>query len=129
MIYGLILYTEPQRGNIDRARQVLMEKLGLVSPKGELQTQKDVVVWEDADKIGRYRVHLYEDCNLRERLTDAIQFKYWLNKSRAKREIFEQNPMEKAINEVRNVVTGIIEERKITENIDPEEMVAQINSY
>ena len=90
MLFGKILLAEEGRNNLQIARQVLMDEYGLVPPKNDFlgATEKDIVIWEDSEKIGRYRVHFYNHLRRYEEFHDAIQFKYWMNSARMKREIF-----------------------------------------
>lgn len=115
MIFEIRFYTEQGRGNIDRARQILMREYGLVPPRGHLQTAEDVVVWEDEKRIGRYRVHFSPDL----RGEEGIGFHYWLNRSRMNKEIFQRDPMRDAVVAVRRSLVGNFTERvRIEDSID-----------
>lgn len=109
MIFQKFLYTEEGRGNIDRARQILMSQFNLVPPKddGFGRTEKDLLVWEDSQGVGRYRVHFYLHQFKRGKYRDWIRFSYWLNQERAEREIFEQDPMKAALSRVLESIEGL----------------------
>lgn len=117
MILGRLFYVEKGKDNINRARRILMEEFGLVPPKGGLPTtEKSVVVWEDNEGIGRYRVHFYDDVKKDGVSYEGIQFKYWLN-YRIKREILEEDPLSKAVDSVRKSIEGKFLEKEISKNL------------
>lgn len=118
MIFGLYLNTEKGKGNLDRARNILMNEFGLVPPKYDSwkPTEKDVIVWEDDQGIGRYRVHFHPNSKTRDgNFYDKMRFSYWLNKEKAKREIFEQDPMSPALYKVMESIKGIFHEERVIE--------------
>jgi len=114
MIVGLLLWTEADKGNVGRTREVL-GSIGLVPARlnyrdPNSQVDNDVLVWEDPQEhIGRYRVHLYENRELQWGRYDIINFHYWMNKRSLKKEILEQEPMDLAIQKVLLVLNGKIE--------------------
>jgi len=102
MIFGRRFYTEQGKGNLERAKDVLVRDFSLVP--GHDPTNP-VLVWEDEIGIGRYRVHLYDNCVRTGISYECIQFQYWVN-SRMKRDIFEADPMNKAVMRVRGLLEG-----------------------
>ncbi|MBM3234426.1 hypothetical protein FJZ19_05025 [Candidatus Pacearchaeota archaeon] len=111
MIIELMILTETGKGNIDRARKVLAG-MGLVparisycNPNSALDDS--VMVWEDPkEHIGRYRVHLREASHKGKKY-DAIYFHYWTNIRSLEKEIFEQEPLDLAVQNVLPVLEGI----------------------
>jgi len=116
MIFGRLLLTEEGMGNLDIARQILRNDYNLVPPKND-GSFEDVLVWEDQEKIGRYRVHFYPHLERSNGFYDVIQFKYWMNRERMKREIFEQDPMNIAFNRVRASLLGKVQEETIGDDV------------
>ncbi|MEK6885541.1 MAG: hypothetical protein AABX17_01085 [Nanoarchaeota archaeon] len=114
MIIALLLYTEANKGNVRKAREVL-SGIGLVparlnyhNPNSKLDN--DVMVWEDPQEhLGRYRVHLYENTEAQGEIRDIINFHYWMNERSLKKEIMELAPMELAVQKVLPVLEGKIE--------------------
>lgn len=104
MITGVRFWIEKAE-DMDLTREILVKDFKLVSPH---QTKrKNVLVWEDSERIGRYRVHFFENLKLgNEGLKKLIQFSYWMNEERAKREIFEADPMKYAVDKVRSSLQG-----------------------
>ncbi len=114
MLFGRYLGVEIGIGNSDRARKILVEDFGLVPPSDDPfnRTGQSLLVWEDDEGIGRYRVHFYDDCQKCEKHYEGIQFKYWMN-DRMRREIFEIDPMAEAIAAVRVSLEGEFFEREL----------------
>ncbi len=115
MIFGMILYVEPEKGNSQRTRDILKINFGLVLPRNDPfnRTQQELLVWEDEQGIGRYRVHFYEKEEHQGEIYESIQFKYWLNSQKMDRTIFEMDPMNKAVVAVRDCILGEIIERTL----------------
>ncbi|VVB78139.1 Uncharacterised protein [uncultured archaeon] len=124
MIVGLLLWTEAGHGNIGKAREIL-SGIGLVparvnyrDPSSELDYS--VMVWEDpTNHIGRYRVHLEEDREIKGTKYDVINFHYWMNKRSLKQEIIEAEPMDLAISKVLESLEGKIEVQNWNTHIAP----------
>lgn len=115
MIFGRLF--DVQKGNIDRVRKILIDDFGLVPPRNDPfnRTEEDLLIWEDEDGIGRYRVHFYEPFQKDGKYYERIQFKYWLN-NRRKREIFERDPMNDAVLAVRASLKGEFSEKELTKD-------------
>ncbi len=112
MICDLLLWTEAGKGNIERAKEALKE-IGLVPAKfnylnPDSETYDGVMVWEDTEGIGRYRVHLYENREIKGKQYDIINFHYWFNQRCLKKEIMEQEPMDSAVQKVLPLIEGSI---------------------
>ncbi|MEK6891688.1 MAG: hypothetical protein AABX25_00745 [Nanoarchaeota archaeon] len=111
MLFQKYFYTEEGRNNIDRARLILKSEFGLVGPKNDHfgRTEERVLVWEDSEGVGRYRVHFYTHFEYdKQQFFDLIRFSYWRNRQRAKREIFEQDPMKPALERIHQSIEGKI---------------------
>lgn len=74
---------------IDKVRNMLMKEHGLVPPKDDpfQRTEEEVLVWEDKQGTGRYRVEF----NLYHPKGPIIYFRYWTEKLIPK--IGEEDPM------------------------------------
>ena len=109
MILELLLWTEPNIGNIKKTKKELID-LGLISARLNDRFDKNVMVWEDSkEMLGRYRVHLYENENVGLSSKDIIYFHYWLNKERLTKSILKNDPMKLAINNVYKQLHGAVE--------------------
>jgi|APSaa5957512622_1039677.scaffolds.fasta_scaffold119898_2 hypothetical protein len=98
MILGKVYTTPSEEGHLEKAITILREKYGLVDATLDpLVNNQGVLVWEDKEGIGRYRVHFKP--NLHEGL-DFIGFRYWCNSDRLSRKILEQDPMKASLDEV-----------------------------
>ena len=88
-----------------------MSEFGLVGPRNDPfgRTDYDVLVWEDSEGAGRYRVHLYRNFEYNPgHVYDMIRFSYWTSRTRVKREVLEQDPMNEAIQKVLEIIEGPI---------------------
>lgn len=130
MICGRIIWAEEGKGNLDIARRVLKDQFGLVPPHHDIlnPTEEQILVWEDSEGIGRYRVHFYDRLkhHTDDSTYDAIQFKYWTSKLRVKREILEQDPMCQAYQGVRVALIGHLLEENLVEDLSVEEIMRLI---
>lgn len=101
MILVQHLYAPSGNGDVSSVRDLLMRDFGLVPPKHPLleDTKDRVVVWEDPDSIGRFRVTFYPKSKIQyagNATFDRIRFAYWLN-NRLNEKILKQDPMKLAL--------------------------------
>ena len=84
---------------------ILKKEYGLVYDRLEFSTgDYQVLVYEDEQGIGRYRVHCYGNNDwkiLRDgKRRDFFYFHYWLNQERFDREVFSRDPMKEPLQRV-----------------------------
>lgn len=91
--------------NLNRARNMLKKDFNLVEPKNDplKRTEKDILVWEDKENIGRYRIHFLTYPSPR------IYFRYWGRK--LTKEIEKRDPMYDAIAKTYELIRPV---KKIT---------------
>lgn len=88
-------------------RQILTKEFGLVgidprkwSPSVDLTPDDSILVWEDEQGTGRYRVRFIpKQQNIAGKDHDMIVFHYWLNQ-RLRKEVMEKDPMKPALERV-----------------------------
>ncbi len=126
-----IIHAEPHLGNVDRVVAALIDELKLVPARStelcpnETRSERELLVYEDPkSKIGIYRVHLFENeyLNSQNENLDSFSFTYW--SQRLTEEIVREDPMRKAIEKTKEVISGrVIED--IRTNL-PKERILQI---
>lgn len=90
-------------GLFEPAIQILKNEFGLVDGIGEpVSGDYRVLVWEDTQGIGRYRVHCHGDLDWNSltgnhNLYDMFNFHYWSGRNRFDHEVFIQDPMKEAL--------------------------------
>lgn len=122
MIFGKLFYFEKGTSNLDTAREILRSYFKLVEPIYYPFGKNKLLVWEDNEGIGRYRVHFYNNLPLNNIHYEGIQFKYWMN-SRMKGEIFEKDPMKDAMDYIRTSLDGELLEKDLTKDKTIEEVL------
>lgn len=105
MIVSKIFGFPSEEGLFPKIIDILMNEYGLVD--GKFQPTKGdtrVLVWEDENNIGRYRVHCYGNDpwklpNYGDRW-DFFNFHYWINQERFDRTILSKDPMNKPLQQI-----------------------------
>jgi len=93
MIFRECYRVPVDEGHFEKAIHILTNQYGLVNGTGEpLSGSSRVLVWEDEQGIGRYRVHCRQGKEIDGAKYDTLLFQYFVNEKMS-REIFEQDPM------------------------------------
>ncbi len=90
-----------KESKFNNIREVLMKDLGLVPPINDpfKRDEKRKLVWEDQQKIGRYRVDFLTN-------PDMIYFRYW-DATRMTPEIEKTDPMYEAIKKTHEILKPV----------------------
>ena len=107
MMLWTIIHTDPKYNNIERVVNILKTEFGLVKANNSDITDREILVWEDKNGVGRYRVHIFsnEYRLLLKRNVDSFSFQYWSG-HRLTREIVELDPIKLAIERTKNIIVG-----------------------
>ncbi len=114
------LFVEQGYGNLETARIVLQEQYELVAPNVDKEVRRllffkkkvpsyspeGMLVWEDQQGIGRYRVRFCE--GVREGF-DMVFFEYWMRRQIYDSATFQNDPMKEAIYSVTKAMRGRVE--------------------
>jgi hypothetical protein len=127
MIAGKLFGFPVEEELFETVIDILKNEYGLVDGKFESLTGDfRVLVWEDENKIGRYRVHCYRnyDWTIPQdgKRRDVFNFHYWLNESKFDRELFSKNPMGESLQRI----LGLSENRYDTNHMFLELTVDEI---
>lgn len=86
---------------------ILAGEFGLVDGINENPSDKHrVLVWEDNQGIGRYRVHCFKDDDAWRVRSGSVEnhdifaFHYWTSKARFDRDVFTKDPMQATLKRV-----------------------------
>lgn len=106
MILSRAFYVPSENNFYVQMKQILMSEFGLVEANqnkvspvvGYLSSpEHPTLVWEDEQKIGRYRVRFIPKQRvITEKIYDMVCFHYWINQ-RLRKEVMEKDPMKSAL--------------------------------
>jgi hypothetical protein len=105
MIAGKLFGFPVEEGLFETVIDILKNEYSLVDGKLESSTgDYRVLVWEDENGIGRYRVHCYVNMDWKipddGKRRDVFIFHYWLNEARFDREVFSRDPMREPLQRI-----------------------------
>ena len=106
MIAWMYFHTDPNEGNIDRVVSMLKNEFGLVPSDDGKRPEREFLVWEDNEGIGRYRVHIYENQHSTKfgGNADSFGFTYWTRGITEK--VVRTDPMKAALERTRQTISG-----------------------
>ncbi|MFA6461153.1 MAG: hypothetical protein WCV90_02715 [Candidatus Woesearchaeota archaeon] len=108
----------------ENVKEVLRTEFGLVPANGP--DAEVVMVWEDEQGIGRYRVHVSSRSKEGGVPYNCVAFNYWISNRKFCREVLERDPMKAAYERVLSLTTHLQERLDLRVEYDLEQLTRKM---